>query len=387
MISLDLFTTSFVTAVVIVASATVFLLETVVRRESGSGRYWAAAYVAGILVIFSYAAWTVDRGLWIAVAIGNAGFVGQLGLMWLGCRVYNGRLGVAHRLAVAAVVLLTLAVSIAQRQIGDWAGAPVMFAGIALFALLGALETLRGALREVFAAWGLTFVLGAAAVYYLGRTLVFLVAGPESELFTEWFGTVMTSLVTIALTIIAVVSTSVLRVVSTASPAVPGGTAAGRDGAALLSSDTFRAVVEDLAGRSERAGSPLAVVAIRIAEVAEIGTAFGHGAAELVESSWQDAVRRHLPLHVVGGSLDESTAALVLLAPDAADAAAHGDELRQGLIDDLAGLEDAVLPAIGVGYALASDHGYDANALLCAAADAARRSAADTAMPVLQATR
>lgn len=386
MIPLDLFTTSFATAVVIVVSSTVFLLETVVRRESASGRYWAAAYVAGILVTFCYVAWTIDRGLWIAVAIGNAGFVAQMGLMWLGCRVFNGRLGTVHRIAAAAAAVLTLVASIAQREVGDWAGAPVMFAGIGLFALLGALETLRGALREVFAAWGLTFVLAAAAAYYLARTLVFLTAGPESALFNEWFGTNMSSIVTIALTIVAVVSTSVLRVVSTASPPVPGGAEADRRGTALISPDTFRAVVEDIARRSERAGAPMAIVAIRIAGLTEIAKAFGQGAAELVEANWQDAVHRHLPPHVVGGSLDESTVALLLCASDAADAAATGDELRQGLIDGIVGLRDAVLPAIGVGYALAADHGYDADALTSAAADAARLSAADSAMPVLQAT-
>jgi GGDEF domain-containing protein len=384
-LSLDLFTTSFVTAVVVIASGVVFLLDTVMRRESGSGRYWAAAFVVGMLVTFCYVAWTIDRGQWVAIALGNAGFVSHMGLMWLGCRVYNGRLGIVHRVAVAAAAMLTLVVSGAQREVGDWAAAPVMFALIGVFALLGALETMRGALRAVFAAWGLTFVFAVAAAFFLARTGVFLAAGPDSPLFTEWFGTTMTSLVTIVLTIVAVVSTSVLRVVSTSSPAVPGGLTAAHGGTGLLPRDVLTVAMQDIARRSERAGAPLAILAIRIGGLAEIAAAFGPEASELIEARWHDAVYRHLPLGAPAGALDDTTAAIALTGTDD-EAAATGNELRQGLIDELASLKESVLPSIGVGFALAEDHGYDADVLVRAAVEAAERSATSSGMPVVRAS-
>ncbi|MFL0410391.1 hypothetical protein ACH0AH_04350 [Microbacterium paludicola] len=385
MSALDLFTAQFLTALVVITSGAVFLLETVVRRESGSGRYWAAAFVAGILVAFCYMAWAIDRGLWIAVALGNAAFVSQMGLMWLGCRVYNGHLGTIHQASAAAAALVAFGSALLEREAGDWAGAPALFLGIAIFAALGAFETLRGALREVFASWGLTFVLGAAALYYLARTAVFLTAGPDSVLFTEWFGTNMTSLVTVALTVVAVVSTSVLRVASVSSPAVPGSVTDARRRSVLLSRDVFMAAATDMAGRGERAGAPLTLLAIRIDGLDEIASAFGPDTAELIEVSWHSAVHRHLPIHAPAGSLDDSTVAIVLDAPSAEQAAAAGNELRQGLIDDLAALKDAVVPAIGVGYALAEDHGYDPDILAQAAREAARRSASASGMPVMRA--
>ncbi|WP_345752942.1 hypothetical protein [Microbacterium rhizophilus] len=387
MTELDLFTTSFVTAVVVISAGVVFLFETVVRRESGSGRYWAASFVAGILTTFCYVAWSVDRDLWLAVALGNAAFVTQMGMMWLGCRVYNGRLGLLHRWLVAGVVFLALAAAALDREAGDWAGAAVLFTGVALFAALGALETLRGALRAVFAAWGLTFVLGIAGVYYALRTVVFLAAGPDSSLFAEWFDTRMASFVTIPLTIIAVVTTSVLRVTSVSSPPVPGSLAATRTRTVLLPREIIVRALEDVAGRSERAATPLAVVVIRISGLAEIATAFGPETAELIESSWHDALHRHLAPLSPAGALDDVTACVVIDPHTADEAAAAGDDLRQNLIDELASLKDAVLPAIGVGFALTEDFGYDAGVLVAAAAEAAERSATTSGLPVVRAER
>lgn len=385
MSGLDMFTTTIVTAVVVIAAALVFLLETVVRRDSGSGRYWAAGFVAAILVTVCYVAWAIDRDLWLGVAVGNAAFVAQMGLMWLGCRVFNGRLGVAHRAAVALAALLALAAAIVQRDLGDWAGAPVMFAGIGLFAALAAVETRRGALRRVFATWGLTLALGAAALFYAGRLGVFLVLGPDSAVFSEWFGTNATSFVIIALTIVVVVSTSVLRVASATSPPAPGAPTSGRRRPALLTREILMAALDDIAGRSERAGAPLAIVAIRLEGLGEIAAAFGPSTAELIESSWHDAVHRHLPIGSPAGAFDDVTVGLALHPADADGAAAVGSDLRQGLIDELTALPDAVLPAIGVGFALAEDLGYDAEQLALAAQEAAARSAARSGMPVVRA--
>ncbi|MER7797039.1 hypothetical protein [Microbacterium sp. NPDC096154] len=384
MTELDLFTASFMTAVVVIAAGVVFLLETVVRRDSGPGRYWAASFLCGILVTFCSIIWVVDPGLWVAVALGNGAFVAHMGLMWLGCRVYNARSRAWAHVLVAAGAICAFAAAVMDRGAGDWAGAPAMFIGICAFAVLGAIETLRGALHEVFASRGLTFVLGAAALYYAGRTIAFLVAGPESALFQDWFGTNMTSLVVVALTIVAVVTTSVLRVVSATArqsrTEIP-------TGALLLPSDFFMIAIADVAGRSERAGAPMTVVAVRVEGVGDIAAAFGAGTAELVEHRWRDAVHRHLPILSPAGALDDSTVAFVLDVATAEEVGAIGNELRQGLIDDLATQQGAVLPAIGVGFALAQEHGYDADRLAEAALEAACRSARSSGMPVVQATR
>ncbi|GAA3662314.1 hypothetical protein [Microbacterium marinilacus] len=380
MSAFDLFTLSFATAVVVITAGIVFLLDTVVRRGSASGRYWAASFLAGILVTFCYVAWAVDRDLWIAVATGNAAFVTQMGLMWLGCRVYNGRLGAVPRAAVALAALVTFGAAIVQRDVGDWAGAAAMFVGIGAFAALGAVETRRDALRAVFAAWGLTFALGAAAAYYAARTVVFLTGGPQSHLFAEWFSTGTTSIVTITLTIVAVVSTSVLRVASVTSPQIPG--ARPGPGERLLPSEVFLPLLDDVATRGERGTAPLTLIAVRVEGVSEIGAAFGQGAAERIEARWRDSLHRAAPFHAAVGAIDDATVGIALPAPTADEVASVANTVRQRLIDDLIALDGSVLPAIGVGFALAREHGYAATTLVDAARQAAMDSAGSSGMPV-----
>ncbi|MEL5990875.1 hypothetical protein ACOKGD_14605 [Microbacterium phosphatis] len=368
--ALDPYTLSLATTLVVLTSGVVFLLETVVRRGSAPGRFWAASFLAGILTALCYTAWTLRPEVWLAVAVGNAAFVAQMGLMWLGCRICSRPLSRGARFAVVAGALAAFGAAALEHEVGTWAGAGMMLAGIGVFAALGAVETRRGLLRDEFAAWGLTFVLGAAALYYAARTVAFLVAGPGSAPFADWFGTAMTSLVTIALTIVGAVTTSVLRASFDDRSSRRSGLAAAED-AVLLPAETLLAALDDVTTRAERTQEPIALIALRVAGVDELGAAFGQAAAERIDETWRAAVHRNAPPTTLVGELDGSTAGVLMRAASRSDAARPAEALRQCLLDDLVALPDGVLPDIGVGIALSRDVGYDARALRDAACDAA----------------
>lgn len=390
MSGLDVYTSTIIAGIVVVTAAFAFLLETVVRRDSGPGRYWAAGFAAAVLVTVCYAAWAIERSLWVGVAVGNAAFVAQMGLTWLGCLLYNERLRAAHRVVVALAVVIALASALAERAVGDWAGAPALFVGVGGFAALVAVETRRGRMRRAFASWGLTLGLGFLALFYAGRAATFLALGPDSAVFSDWFGTQATSLVLIVLMITTVVSTSALR----GAPAAQGHLrAAPADARGDASSPSARplprailmATLEDLAARCARAGETVAVVAIRMDGLDDIAAAFGQDAPDLLSSTWRDAAHRHLPLGAAAGALDDTTVAFALHSVSPEQASAAGDDVRQCLIDELAALPEAVLPAIGVGFSLSADLGHDAHALAVAAHEAAARSAAASGLPVVRA--
>ena len=68
-----------------------------------------------------------------------------------------------------------------------------MFVPLLVFAGVGAVECLRGALGDSRTAWVLAAVLGFQSLYYLSRTTAFVTSGPDSALFQNAFGTVTTS--------------------------------------------------------------------------------------------------------------------------------------------------------------------------------------------------
>ncbi|GGH48653.1 hypothetical protein GCM10010921_26280 [Microbacterium album] len=374
---LDLHSTSLVAALVVFAAGSTFLLETVTRRDSGAGRYWAASFLTGILTVFCYLVWAFERSLWGAVAVGNGAFAAQMGLMWLGCRVFNGRLGGLPRMLTAAASLIVFAAALLDGpEGGDWAGAPALFAAIVVLASLGAVESRRGALRRAFSAIGLTLVLSVAAAFYAGRAVVFLIVGPESALFREWFDTNATSLLTAALTVVAVVSTSVLRLQSLGAPPptleLRPADASPRD---PLPRHVFDVVLRDLVSRARDVEADVAVIAFRIEDLRALSAAFGPAVTEPIESGWRSSVRRHAPLDAAVGHLDAHTIAVSLVLPDPGEGIRVAQHVQRCLLDDLLAADDVVLPTVGVGVAVSAGATARARALVEAAREAAGRSA------------
>ncbi|MGC5169720.1 hypothetical protein ACPW96_04270 [Micromonospora sp. DT81.3] len=369
------FTVSVMTALVLMVAGAVFVIETLLRKDEGAGRVWALAFLAGMLTTVAYLVWGVSPRTWWAVAVGNGSFVAGTGLLWLGSRRFNERPMMVPSLVVGAASLAaSIAVVIDGPDGGDWAGAIVMFVGIAAFAVAGTVETVTGEMGRNRNAAGLALVLGLQAAYYIVRSFVFIAFGPESWLFERWFNTIVTSLLTVTLTIVAVVTTSVLRAGKAQLPGRPQTTVLGmaRDG--VLLSDAFQRVLADRTAHARRNGELMGVISTRLDDLAQLSTAFGSAEAQQVQRAWRASAVRFAPTSAFVGDDGEGGVAIGVHPTSQADARRMATRVSAGMSEALAALGTSVVPVLGVGVALTDTVGYDPGKLVDAARDASARA-------------
>lgn len=380
--TLDLTTVVVMTALVVNVSGILFIIETLLRRDEGAGRIWALAFLSGILTTVSYIVWVQSTTAWWAIAVGNAAFVATTGCMWLGCRRFNGRrMDWPSGLVLAAVLAAMIAVVAAGPEGGDWAGALWMFVPLLGFAGVAAVECLRGELAQSRTAWVLAAVLALQSLYYVSRTTAFITSGPDSPLFQSGFGTIPTSLITVALTIVAVVVTSVLR--ATRAPMRGYFRREGTDHDGILTEELFATAMGHICERASRRSELVGVIAVRIDDLEQISTAFGSEVARAVSETWRTGVRVHAPSDALVAD-DGPTGLLVgALVDSPADARRAAGVIYRGLFEDLGRVGGGVIPVVGVGVGLSDTGGYDAQDLTRIARDAASRAATSVETSVL----
>jgi len=381
---LDLASVLVVTALVVNVSGVLFILEPLLRRDEGAGRIWSVGFLAAMLTTLAYTVWAQTDGAWWAIAVGNAAFVAGTGCMWLGCRRFNDRRMTWPSEVVAAAVLAAgISVAMEGDAGGDWAGALWMFLPLLVFAGAGAAECMSGAMRESRTAWVLGAVLGFQSLYYVLRTTAFVTAGPDSALFQSAFGTLTTSYLTVTLTIVAVVVTSVLR----ASRAPMRGltrrvdVAVGEDG--VLTVEAFARALDGICRRAARRSETIAVTAVRVDDLGQISTAFGSEVAGNVAETWRAGVRRHASTNAIVAEDGPTGIAVGLSVSSPQEARRQAGVIYRGLFDDLGRVGGGVIPVVGVGVALSDSVGYDPEALLRVAREAASRAAANVETSVL----
>lgn len=385
--NLDLYTVSLLTTLVVAVSSIIFLVGMLIRKDEGAGRTWGLAFLLGLLTVISYLVWATTPNAWWAIAVGNAAYVSNLGCMWLGCRAFNRRpmlvsIGIVALAALAAFG----AVAIEGAEGGDWTGAPVFFTGIAVFSAMGAAESLRGEMGENRIAWGLSATLALVAAFFAVRTVVFVVAGVESETFVLYFDTVPASVLTITLAIIAVVVTSVLLSGRTRLTASVDPSKLSLSDDDVLPEVSFAHVLLDMTGRARRRSELVGVVSLRIDDLPAIATAFGGEAAASVGAAFRTVVRRFAPTTSFVGQ-DGPTGLMVGIQPESAtDARRLATRIRRGLFDELSGVVGVVIPVVGVGIALSETTGYEPATLMRAARDAAKEAARSTETTVVVAS-
>jgi hypothetical protein len=372
---LDMFTLHVVASLVVVVAGILYVVETILRKDGAAGRLWSVAFLAGMMTVVCYLVWAAVPTAFVAVALGNGGFVASAAFVWLGARAFNGHsLRLPGILTLAGIALAVGAVFVAGPQGGDWAGAVPLFATMCLFGVLGAVESRRGAIGRRWSAIGLTVVLIIEAAFFAGRLTVFLALGPDSDLFRTWFSSVSASLLTVVLTTVTVVVTSVLR----ASESNLRGQRdtytlhVGLDG--VLMPASLRSAVSTLLERAERAGETVCLVALRLDDLPRIATAFGPGEAEAIAAAWRTGVRRYAPTASLVGEDGETSLLVAFLTASFVDVRRTASIIHRRIIDDFAGLGLSIAPVVGVGIALTDRFGYGFVDLAAAAAEAAERS-------------
>lgn len=374
--NLDLLTVSLLTALVVVVTSVVFIVGMLLRKDESAGRIWGLGFLAALLTVVAYLAWAASPEAWWAVAVGNAAFVCGTGLMWLGARRFNGFPVAIPAIVVAAVAVIELViVLVIGPGGGDWAGAEVMFVAIVAFAGLGARECLRGEMGHHRESWGLAFVLGLQSLYFLVRTGVFVANGPESDLFSTWFGTVETSFLTITLSIVAMVVTTVLLSSRLRLRGSVGAVTLEMSNEGILPEASFERMLLDMTQRASARDELVGVVSVRVDDLRSIATAFGSEAADVVLTSLREGVRRYAPTSSFVGQ-DAQNVLLVGIQPSShEDSRRIARRIRRGLFEELSGVVGAVIPVVGVSAVLSDVAGYDPASLMRAAKEASHMSA------------
>jgi hypothetical protein len=186
-----------------VTTLTLFLLFAFVtfRTTRSAFSFWwcagLALFMAGSLAYLRD--FTPDQ-VW-ANPLGNGLIVAGAGCVWMGSRSLRTR-PTPWWLVVGPAVLVTAVSSADSPAVNDWSGGPLY---LALMASLIGLSTREIALLDAGHSrtrWPLLLSSGALAVYYAVRLVAFLAAGPRSDLFTLWFGTPSTTLITLILLVV-----------------------------------------------------------------------------------------------------------------------------------------------------------------------------------------
>lgn len=380
--TLDLPSLQVSASAVLLVAASIYVLETLLRRDGVAGRLWAAAFLAGVLSALCYLVWMLQPSAFVGVAVGNGAFVAATAGIWLGCVAFNGRgLRRPSALAGAAVVVVVVAALVEGSGKGAWAGAVPLFLGNALFALLGAIETRRGAIGRRWSAAGLTVVLAIEAAWFTVRTVVFVVAGPDSPLFREAFGSEVSSLLTMVLVVAAVVVTSVLRASESALRGQPETRQLTVDLQGVLMPDSFRLVLEVLMARATAAGEEMCVVAVRIDDLDQVSAAFDPDEAETIARALRAAVRRFAPTMALVGATDSAALSLAYALRPGTDVSRAARTLHEHVVSEIAVNGTSVVPVVGIGVARSGEHGRDAETLIARAQAAAAVAAAGGEQP------
>ncbi|MCT9819945.1 hypothetical protein N3K63_06535 [Microbacterium sp. W1N] len=371
----DTFTVSLYTALVIVVSAALFLIDTIRRRDAAAGQLWSLGFLAAVLTTMFYLVWAWQPDTSWAVAAGNASFVVATGGMWLGCRAFNGKPVVLAGAFVAVTSTLVGAATVWEWDaLGDWAGAVWMFVSLAVLATMAAVECFTGELRRGRVARPLGIVYSIQAVYYAARTVVFLVAGVDSDLFQVWFSTAMTSVFTVSLTITAVVCTSVLQATRSRMRGGPGAAPV----AAMFvvrPQEVFLGDLRELCRRAEAGEELVAVAAVHVGDLDAIVEAFGTDVADELWEALRAGVLDGAGTLAIVGETGARSIGAAWVAASPAGARRQAMSLYRSLFAELDAVSGGVLPGIGVGVALSDLSGYRATELLALAHEAAARAA------------
>lgn len=382
--TLDLYSVTVMTAIVALVASGIFVVETLRRRDGGAGRLWAVGYLCGTATTFAYISWAAGIGGASAIALGNATFALTPAFIWLGNRRFNDRDIRWPSVAAGALSLIVLAAALIRVPVdGSWGGWEVMAATIVVFFSMAGAEALRRPMSRLSNARMLAAVLLTAAAYYVARLVVFLIDGREGAFFTAWFGSISANIVTVVLTVVAVVATSVLRASKSPTQRYEWLSDNGVAADGIMLARTYRDALRDTVERASWRRELVSVVVVHIDGLDEMAAAFGSDAADDIAAQWRRAVRHHAPASAFVGEDGDATLSVCGVAGTAADARRQAAVVYRGCIDDLAGSPTGLLPVVGVGIGLTETVGYDTDALLDSARAAAVRASQSLEASVL----
>lgn len=372
---LDALTVAVMCGLITVICSVLFILNASFRRDDRAGRMWVIGFVSAILQTLGYTVLVLQPEAWWGNAVGNAAYVGAVGMLWAGARCANGR---PSWVAVAVVALLFSAAAtlVHGPEGGYWAGTLEAIIPAALFAGAGAVECLRGAMRRTIHARILAIGLGALSSYLIARSAVFAVTGPEDPLFIGWFGSLPTAVLNLSVLLVASLSLSAFQLDRIPRVLEPDDEVGDGDG--LLGTAAFRAHAEVWLRRSVRDRTELLLQVVEVANLSAVNVAFGRGVGDRAI----DVVGHHMVDEAPAASLvgRVSSREYAVLMPVTVDSVpgALAERLNTALLQSAVDVDDRFRASTMHGQAASSMVGVRFDDLLEAArADLSRERPAE----------
>jgi len=360
---LDTQTLLYASGLVVATAGIAFVLNTILRRDTVSSRLWSLGFISGMLATIAYAVWGYTPDLWWIVSIGNGALSFAIAAMWSGFRSYNGRSSLLWVAGLGAIVV-GLTVLVEGPDGGSWAGAAAMFVAIGTYATLASVETLRGVLRRSINARILTVVFGAVALYYVVRTVVFLVFGETSEEFLQGFGTATTTLINIVYLTLAAISLSVLQWETAGSG--PRRSRAD-DGSAVVGRSKFADLSADWLRRAECNGDPLVLVLLEVDNLEHINIALGNDFGDKVIRSVERVTSESVPTASLVSSQSSTRFAVLTAPPAIGQERAVAERIHTALAEAPVDAAEGIRAIATFGVASTKTSGYSFAALMAAA--------------------
>ncbi len=331
---LDITTLLLVAGLVIVLCGISFVLNTSMRRNDASGRLWSLSFLGGMLTALSFLVWNVAPDVWWVLAIGNTAYVISIAAIWSGARVFNGRRSLIWIGLASGAVTAVFTVIDGAGDPGVWTGAVPLFIGVAVFSGLSGAETMRSRMRRNLNARILSVCLWVVCAYYVMRTSVFITMGPESSIFQEYFGSAVTSVITILLVLLSAISMSILQAERSGARALGDVTVGVHSVVGVLSAASFMQQWADWVERASFNGDRLAMIAMDIDNLPQMNTAFGRTFGDTAIRSVAQIVRHYAPTSSLLGHTGAGRFVIVVVSPNAADAEQLAIRLQTALVDE-----------------------------------------------------
>jgi diguanylate cyclase (GGDEF)-like protein len=210
-------------------------------------------------------------------------------------------------------------------------------------------------------------VLLVIALYMGMRTVVFLIDGSEGAIFTTYFNSINSALLTMLLIVTASIAVSILRAERVRNNAVGDYTVGLYSGAGVLSASGFAQAAADHVQRAEHRNVGLAVIGADIDKLPELNTAFGRVAGDQAISVFAQALRGAVPVMAVVGHPAAGRVLVLSAVASSEEAMELVERIQLTLVDEPLAESQRIRLTASFGLADTFGHGYDLDALMDAA--------------------
>ncbi|WP_258069666.1 GGDEF domain-containing protein [Arthrobacter sp. SX1312] len=170
------------------------------QQQSTYSKWWCAAIACFLTGTALYLLDGTHHQVW-ANPTGNALLVAGAACVWGGARVLRA-LPPRRWLILAPPIITILASALDSPSTNTWSAGGFLLGFMTFYIALASVETWRLKPDITTTQRPLGVASGLLGLYYFGRWITFLVAGPDSYAFTTYFGTVPTTMFTIVLLLI-----------------------------------------------------------------------------------------------------------------------------------------------------------------------------------------